>query len=126
MAAMRTKPVTRDSAVPTATTALDRTSEVSASVGLEPGSVSPTSSALTYSGRLPGGRRDRERGVLLPRALPAPPVDVPTPPQCQERDRADGEEHAHTAHEGGAHRQLCAAHREAVGGGHRQLHGRPA
>ncbi len=44
MAAMRAKPVTRDNIVPTATSALDRTSEVSDSVGLEPGSTMPGSS----------------------------------------------------------------------------------
>ena len=85
MAAMRTKPVTRESIVPTATSALDRTSEVSDSVGLEPGSTMPTSStsrrrdvvplhvapgrrtrvAGAWSRGLPGGRRQPVRGVLL-------------------------------------------------------------
>ncbi len=41
MAAIRTNPVIRESMVPTATTALERTSDVSTSVGLEPGSFEP-------------------------------------------------------------------------------------
>ena len=44
IAAIRTKPVTRESMVPTATTALERTSDVSTSVGFDPGSLSPNSS----------------------------------------------------------------------------------
>src|ERR1700682_5258832 len=87
MAAMRTNPVTRDSAVPTATTALERTSDVSTSEGLDPGSLRPISSGsgparLTRrSCVLPGRRRDRARGRgRAIRALAAAAADVPAPP----------------------------------------------
>ena len=115
MAAMRTKPVRRESAVPTATTALDRTSDVSASVGLEPGSMRPGSSSTSSLGRRRSFVRSRrvarracairERaGACCLRPPLASPVDVPAPPEREEHDRAHGQEDSHTAHEGRADR----------------------
>ncbi len=145
---MRTKPVTRDSAVPTATTALDRTSDVSDSVGFDPGSVRPRSSrssrsSSAYDRSLASASYPR-RGRLVTRvarraarsgtsgaaccaALLASTVDVPTPPEREEHDRTHGQEDSHTAHERRADRDARrAADGQPVGGGHRHEHRRRA
>src|SRR4051812_27668440 len=110
MAAIRRKPVARESAVPTATTALERSTEFSRAPDRSKrgatndgdSNCSASSSGSCLRGPGPGGLgpgSGREDGGctdgIVAHATPAPAVDVPAPPEGEERQRADHQDDAH-------------------------------
>src|SRR5436190_7188183 len=113
MAAIRRKPVTRDSIVPTATTALERISDGCARA------------AARVAGRVMCGRSCRLGGGGADRAWawrgPSPAAataDVEAPPDPEEDDGADGDEEPDAAHERRPDLDACLLDRHAVGRRH--------